>query len=135
MEASLDFLLRHRYSERYGLIWGRTTIDWGDVAPEDSIGAVLNARSHRAVDVYDNAMLLIAIRDFLPLVKTEPARVRKWERVERGIRRNIRKHLWDGEQGKFIPHLYLDGSPFSRISTSARSNTTAARPSRFRLDC
>ena len=112
MEASLDFLLRHRYSERYGLVRGGTTIDWGDVAPEDPIGAVLNGRSHRAVDVYDNAMLLIAIRDLLPLVKTDSARVRKWEHVERGIRRNIRKHLWDGAQGKFIPHLYLDGSPF-----------------------
>ncbi len=27
MEASLDFLLRHRYSERYGLVWaGRPSI-------------------------------------------------------------------------------------------------------------
>jgi len=25
---------------------------------------------------------------------------------------NIREHLWDKEKNKFIPHIYLDGSPF-----------------------
>ena len=112
LEGALDFLLQHRFSEKYGLIYGATTIDWGDIAPEDPIGAVFNDESHRAIDVYDNAMFLIAIDDFLSFVPHDAVKVQKWRAVEQLIRVNIRKHLWDVTRQKFIPHLYLDDSPF-----------------------
>lgn len=112
LEGGLDFLLQHRFSEQYGLIFGATTIDWGDIAPEDPIGAVFNDKTHRAIDIYDNAMFLIAIDDFLSLVSHDAAKVKKWRAVEHVIRVNVRKHLWDVTRQKFIPHLYLDSSPF-----------------------
>ncbi|TFH23392.1 MAG: hypothetical protein E4H10_12225, partial [Bacteroidia bacterium] len=31
LEWSMEFLLNHRWSEEYGLIFGATTADWGDV--------------------------------------------------------------------------------------------------------
>ena len=31
IEASMEFLMNHRWSEKYGLIYGATTADWGDV--------------------------------------------------------------------------------------------------------
>jgi hypothetical protein len=112
LERGLDFLLQHRFSQKYGLVYGATTIDWGDIAPEDPIGAVFNEKSHRAIDVYDNAMFLIAIDDFLSFIPDDAVKNKKWRGVEKLIRENVRKHLWDATRQKFIPHLYLDGSPF-----------------------
>ena len=31
LELALEFLMRNRFSGQYGLLWGATTVDWGDV--------------------------------------------------------------------------------------------------------
>ena len=113
LEAALNFVMEHRFSKKYGLIYGATTIDWGDIAPEDNPGAVINDKSHLAVDIYDNAMFLLALQDFEAMSKNAQTRA-KWRRVERDIRTNARKNLWDAEHQKFIPHLYLSASPFPK---------------------
>ncbi len=112
MEFALEFLLKHRYSKKYGLLWGATTADWGDVQPEHKWGVVLDESSHKAIDIYDNAMFLIAVSDYLSLVDSDKEKVARWSELRQRIRRNVRAHLWDAKRGKFIPHLYLDGSPF-----------------------
>ncbi len=109
LEFSLNFLLNHRYNEEYGLIWGATTADWGDVQPEHDWGVFLTDETHYAIDIYDNAMFLIAIENFLELV---PEKNEKWQPIHDGIVEKVRMHLWDNENQKYIPHLYLDGSPF-----------------------
>ncbi|ULT25509.1 hypothetical protein KUH03_00340 [Sphingobacterium sp. E70] len=38
LERAMDFLLTKRYNEKYGLLWGATTVDWGDVQPEHDWG-------------------------------------------------------------------------------------------------
>lgn len=44
---------------------------------------------------------------------TEDADAQKrWAEVGESIRANVRKHLWDAKAQKFIPHIYLDQSPF-----------------------
>lgn len=109
MERALTYLLQERYSDEYGLLWGATTADWGDVQPEHEWGVVLDANSHRAIDIYDNAMFLIAIDNF---VSMEPKAQTRWLSVRKKIAQNIRTHLWDEKRQKFIPHVYLQGSPF-----------------------
>ena len=37
---------------------------------------------------------------------------RNRESVKKQLMTNIRKHLWDSQRQKFIPHIYLNGSPF-----------------------
>ncbi|MGH8023328.1 MAG: hypothetical protein ACRED1_07090, partial [Limisphaerales bacterium] len=37
-----------------------------------------------------------------------------WRRIRDQLKRNVRTHLWDGARQKFIPHVYLNGSPFPR---------------------
>jgi len=44
MEMAMDFLMRHRFDQKHGLLWGATTADWGDVQPEHDL-AVLRART------------------------------------------------------------------------------------------
>jgi hypothetical protein len=35
-----------------------------------------------------------------------------WKELHASIKSNSKKHLWDASKNKFIPHIYLDGSPF-----------------------
>lgn len=109
MEIALDFLMTSRFSEQYGLIWGGTTADWGDVQPEHDWGVFLNHESHHSIDIYDNAMLVIAIKKFIEMV---PEAVSKWSPTLEKLQLNIRKNLWDEKRMKFKPHIYLNGSPF-----------------------
>ncbi len=111
LERALQWLLDERYDQRYGLLWGATTADWGDVQPEHPWGVALDGDSHLCLDIYDNAFFIVAIDRFLGLTDDEATRAR-WLDVREGIRDNVRRHLWDAENGKFIPHVYLAGSPF-----------------------
>jgi len=109
LEWAFDFLMNHRYDKKHGLIFGATTADWSDVQPEHHWGVFLTDDTHYALDIYDNAMFLIALDNFIELI---PAKKNKWQPVRDQIAANTRKHLWDDANKKFIPHIYLDGSPF-----------------------
>jgi hypothetical protein len=113
LEMALHYPLAHRFSPEHGLIWGATTADWGDVQPEHPWGVEFDPSSHRAIDIYDNALLIASIGDYLDvIVGQDPAKVKTWSEKREQIREAVRRHLWDNVSGKFIPHLYLDGSPF-----------------------
>ncbi|MFV0593159.1 MAG: hypothetical protein ACK5M7_17435 [Draconibacterium sp.] len=109
LEYAMDYLMQNRYSEKYGLLWGATTADWGDVQPEHDWGVELDENTHRAIDIYDNAMMLIALKNLEEMLPEAKA---KWAPIRERIAENCRKHLWDSEKQKFIPHIYLEGSPF-----------------------
>lgn len=109
MERALLFLMNKRFNEEYGLIWGATTADWGDVQPEHDWGVFLTDDTHYSIDIYDNAMFIIAIADFIEMApQMEP----RWKQVKDNLSTNAMKHLWDKDRKKFIPHIYLNGSPF-----------------------
>jgi len=78
------------------------------VQPENKIGIVLDENSNLAIDIYDNAMLVIALNNYIELFPGD----NQWILVREKIKKNIRKYLWDEKHQKFIPHIYLDGSPF-----------------------
>lgn len=109
MESAMEFLMAHRYDRKYGLLWGATTADWGDVQPEHSWGVYLTDSTHYAIDIYDNAMFLIALDNMMELL---PDTRQKWSAIRDEIAERCITHLWDNEREKFIPHIYLDGSPF-----------------------
>ncbi|MEA5258360.1 hypothetical protein VB264_11255 [Arcicella aquatica] len=109
LEWSMDFLLKKRFNKKYGLIIGATTADWGDVQPEAGWGVDLDNNTHYAIDIYDNAMFVIALNNIIQL---NPTKAAQWKKIKDGIAQNCRKHLWDSKTQKFIPHIYLNGSPF-----------------------
>ncbi|MBK9389957.1 MAG: hypothetical protein IPN68_07110 [Bacteroidetes bacterium] len=109
MERALLFLINKRFNEKYGLIWGATTADWGDVQPEHDWGVFLTDDTHYSIDIYDNSMFIIAINGFIEMApQYEP----RWKPVRDSLSANTRKYLWDNDRKKFLPHIYLNGSPF-----------------------
>jgi glycogen debranching enzyme len=107
--SSMEFLMDKRFNKQYGLITGATTADWGDVQPEHGWGVDIDENTHPAIDIYDNAMFIIALNDLMEMI---PATRKKWESIKHSIAQNSRKYLWDKSRQKFIPHIYLKGSPF-----------------------
>lgn len=111
---ALQYVLTERFDRNHGLVWGGTTIDWGDVQPESPWGVALDDHSHRALSIYDNAMLVIALNDYLQLLGENTPEAARWKTTRDELKQNIRKHLWDAKRQKFIPHIYLAGSPFPK---------------------
>lgn len=110
MDKMVEYLLRERFNKEYGLLWGAMTADWGDVQPHDDFGCDWNELSHEAIDVYDNAMLIIAL-DYLIDMTKDADKVARWKTLKEETHANVRKHLWDSEKQKFIPHVYPGESP------------------------
>ena len=108
---AITYLLTERYSEKYKLITGATTFDWGDVQVEGGAVVDIDELTHWCVDIYDNAMLLIALKDMEQFADSQ-ADKKRWQDLHASIYASVRKYLWDAEKMKFIPHLYIDGSPF-----------------------
>ncbi len=114
MELMLTWLMNYRYNQQYGLIWGATTVDWGDVHPNHPWGVKLDETAGPAIDIYDNAMFLIALDEFLEL-HDDPEVIARWKETYDQVKISIREHLWDETNQKFIPHLYIDCPQFEDI--------------------
>ena len=112
-EMALNFLNENMYSEEYGLLIGATTIDWTDVQPESPWGVFITEDTHWCIDVYDNALYVLAINKFLEWIKDDDEKYNYWSAEKESITANVRKHLWDEKNQKFIPHVYLEDSPFT----------------------
>jgi hypothetical protein len=110
MVEAMEFLINKRFNSQYGLIIGATTADWGDVQPEHGWGVDLDNNTHPAIDIYDNAMFIIALDNLMEII---PGTRSRFAEIRKSIKENCRKHLWDEKNQKFIPHIYLEkGSPF-----------------------
>ena len=114
LEDALNYIMKDRWSAKYCLVTGATTIDWGDVQPETGWGVAINQKTKWAIDIYDNAMFAIALRDFMHIKPKNYKTSRDWATVSTNLKTNVRKYLWDAKAQKYIPHLYLNGSPFSK---------------------
>lgn len=108
---AIGYLLKNRYSEKYGLLTGATTQDWGDVQVEGGAVVDIDEKTHWSIDIYDNAMFVISLGCMEEFSK-DPAEKSKWEELRNKTESNIRKYLWDEARSKFIPHIYLKDSPF-----------------------
>lgn len=111
LDWAMDYLIKEKFSKKYGLITGATTADWGDVQPEHGRGVDIDNNTHFAIDIYDNAMFIIALDNLMDIA---PSMRSKWKPVRESVAKNCREHLWDAKLQRFIPHIYLDGSPFPK---------------------
>jgi glycogen debranching enzyme len=107
---ALQYVLNDRFSEKYGLITGATTIDWGDFQPEHEWGTFVNEDTHWSISGYNNAWYAIAVRKFLKWLPNDGALHKEWMQNLKDLKAHFRQYLWDGN--KIIPHIYLADSPF-----------------------
>lgn len=114
LEFSIAYLLKNRYSKKYHLLTGATTQDWGDVQIEGGAVVDIDTNTHWAIDIYDNAMFVIALKDMAGFYHNY-ARRQKWLKLKLVTEKSIRHNLWDAKRYKFIPHLYLTTSPFPAL--------------------
>jgi hypothetical protein len=110
MGLMIEYLLKERYNEKYGLLWGAMTADWGDVQPNTGNVVDIDSTTTPAIDVYDNAMFIIAL-DYMSELTKDKVNAVKWKNLSKSIAENCRKYLWDVKKKKFIPHIYIDKSP------------------------
>jgi hypothetical protein len=111
LTMAIDYLLKNRYSEKYGLLTGATTQDWGDVQVEGGAVVDIDDKTHWAIDIYDNAMFVLALKNMIDFSGIREEKQR-WEELKDKVEKNIRMYLWDEKRMKFIPHLYINDSPF-----------------------
>lgn len=111
LSMAIGYLLKHRYSEKYGLLTGATTQDWGDCQVEGGTVVDIDEKTHWSIDIYDNAMFVIAM-EYMAGFEENESSVQYRKQLKKSFSENIRKYLWDEENKKFIPHIYLDASPF-----------------------
>ncbi len=108
LEEAMDYLMREKFDAGYQLLTGALTADWGDVE-NDPVNCVdIGPGSTVTIDIYDNAMMVIALRDLAYL--DEAGRTR-WDTLRASFEKNIRRWLWDSKGGRYIPHLYPEGKP------------------------
>jgi glycogen debranching enzyme len=111
LECAMQYLLEHRLASDYGLLWGDTTIDWGDVQSRHELGVLMDENSHPAISIYINAMFVIALNNLIDMMDDHENKG-KWTSIRDNTKASIRTHLWDAESNKYRPHIYLDRSPF-----------------------
>ncbi len=104
---AMDYLFDNKLDSGYGLLTGALTADWGDVEDDPGNCVDIGPESTITIDIYDNAMMVIALRD-LEWLSVDEASRQKWSRMRRDFESRIRRYLWDGR--KFIPHLYPMGN-------------------------
>ena len=111
LKMAIDYLLRERYSKKYGLITGATTFDWGDVQVEGGAVVDIDELTHWSIDIYDNAMIVIALKG-MEKMSPNPADRPRWADLAKSIASKSKEYLWDKKNNKFIPHIFLEDSPF-----------------------
>jgi len=114
LERAMEYLRNCKWNDTYGLITGATTADWGDVQPEHGWGVEIDQNTHYTIDIYDNAMFALALGDLADMCRTagDDSGAARWQALRDTVAGNIREHLWDSSAQKYIPHIYLNGSPF-----------------------
>jgi hypothetical protein len=114
LDSALSFLLRKRFSRRYGLVTNAFTADWGDVSPVhgDQRAIYLDDETPVVVGLYTNVLFYRAARGLETLLEAaaRPARARFWAAQARRVQAAINRHLWQEERGFYRLHL-LESAP------------------------
>mmetsp|Transcript_100585 Transcript_100585/g.189685 ORF Transcript_100585/g.189685 Transcript_100585/m.189685 type:complete len:515 (+) Transcript_100585:48-1592(+) len=132
IELALNYLLEERLSSEHQLIYGATTMDWGDVQAEHPKGVFemggsiyFDRSTHPSLDVYDNAMMVLAMKNYAELctMDNNSTCADRWASMADSFSKRTRDVLWDQKRQKWRPHVYLSskdkatqgyhsGSPF-----------------------
>jgi hypothetical protein len=112
LERALEFVLHSRLEEKYGLLTGAHTADWGDVDLVDADQKVIyvDERTHWTADIYDQSMFCLACKNLAEMFEAlgEKEKSASWLEQADSIRRNTEEWLWQEDKGFYRVHIHLD---------------------------
>lgn len=112
LEKALVFVFKSRFDQKYGLVMGAHTADWGDVDIIDSDERAIYAdeNTHWTVDIYDQSMCFEACielaRMWAALAEREKASF--WQARAESLKQKTNHWLWQEDKGFYRVHLHLD---------------------------
>ena len=112
LEHALEFVREFRWNEKYGLIIGAHTADWGDVdlVDGDQKAIYVDDRTLWTADIYDQSMFHEACLNLAEMWEAlgERNRMAFWQEKARSIKDNTNKWLWQEDKGFYKVHMHLD---------------------------
>jgi len=112
LEKSLDYVLLRRFNDRYGLITGAHTADWGDVdmVDEDENAVYVDKKTHWTADIYDQSMFYQSCLNLAEMLDSlgQSEKAERWQKKAESIKRNTDQWLWQKDKGFYKVHLHLD---------------------------
>lgn len=115
LEKALAYIFRERYDEKYGLVTGAHTADWGDVDPEDGDQKAIyvDERTRWTADIYDQAMAYEACSALASMFAAvgESERAAMWQQRASLLKERANSWLWQEGRGFYRVHVHLDDFP------------------------
>lgn len=112
LEKSLNYVLLYRFNDRYGLLTGAHTADWGDVdmVDEDKNAVYVDKRTHWTADIYDQSMFYQSCLNLVEMLYSlgQSEKAEYWQKTADSIKRNTDQWLWQEDKGFYRIHLHLD---------------------------
>ncbi len=112
LEKSILYLFSDRYSDKYGLLTGAHTADWGDVDPEDADqqATYVDEKTHWTSDIYDQAMGYEACQELAAMSAAlkRPDRAEFWRKKAAGLKESADRFLWQEDKGFYRVHVHLE---------------------------
>jgi len=109
IDNSLMWVLMNRYNNKYGLITGAYTADWGDVQFEDIPGTHVSEKTHWTCDIYDNSFFYQACNELSLMYSAieEKNKAIFWAYIARSIKENANEHFWQQNKGYYKMHVQI----------------------------
>jgi hypothetical protein len=115
LERALRYPFARRFSEKFGLLTGAHTADWGDVDPEDADQQAIyvDEKTHWTADIYDQAMAFQACRELAVMLRSLGRRQRAvfWETTADDLKKRTDGRLWQKDKGFYRVHVHLKDWP------------------------
>jgi len=110
LEKSLLYLLAQRFNQKYGLITGAHTADWGDVDmnAQDQRAIYVDEKTHWTSDIYDQSMFFEAGRNLARMLELLERKEKSgfWLKKSALIQENTDKWLWQENRGFYRVHIH-----------------------------
>jgi hypothetical protein len=112
LDKALEFVCNSRWNEKFGLLTGAHTADWGDVDLVDGNQEAIyvDDRTRWTADIYDQSMFYEACLNLAEMWNALGARNRRafWRQKARQVQNNADKWLWQEDKGFYRVHIHLD---------------------------
>ncbi len=112
LEKALLYVFNRRFDEKYGLVTGAHTADWGDVdiVDADQQATDIDENTHWTADIYDQSMVYQACRELGRMFRAldEKKKASLWQIRAESLQKNTNRWLWQEDKGFYRVHLHLN---------------------------